>query len=639
MAQTGTGNHAPSESNTEDEHYRPWWKNPSLAVNWTALSRFALGFWILTIFVITYDSLPSFSTSLRLPVPSWCFNLFGPGKDDHVVKCTQPPPLVPTKHKALWEEVMRRIDSDEFRDEAVASLQGAVRIRTEAFDNTPPPDTHHPAYAPFSDFRAYLRDRVPSSPNPNPNHELNQTLVNHHALLYTWPGTSPTLKPLMLCAHQDVVPVPNDTLPLWTYPPYEGWYDGRRVWGRGASDDKTTELLLSQPHFTPTRTLLLAFGFDEEASGFHGASALGVEIERRFGVDGVGMIVDEGAGYYDLFGGSEGSSVSDWHLRAEGGGADGENYDEGGEKGVTVAIPGVTEKGNYNVQNRTFPPRHTTIGLLAEALVILEGEEFEMKVTENHPVYALTHCLLPSSPIPLPIPSFLTSILPRHLLRPTLSRLLRFQLFRDLALQVPFIRDQQLVCSLVPTTQAVDVVRGGKAWGVVNHRVSVVSRLGDVQERYERVLKPFAEKHGLNFPAPLTPTTPKDGPWNLLAGTIKSTYRTHRDKASRSALLPGSDATGCDDDREGVSTQGGRRKVRDVLVAPGMMTGNTDTRYYWKLSKHIFRYNHHFGGTNPDPRRNGVHTVNEWLDADVLVESVRFFVTLILNGDEGGFMD
>lgn len=32
----------------------------------------------------------------------------------------------------------------------------------------------------------------------------------------------------------------------------------------------------------------------------------------------------------------------------------------------------------------------------------------------------------------------------------------------------------------------------------------------------------------------------------------------------------------------------------------------------------------------------------EWaigLDADVLVESVRFFVTLILNGDEGGFMD
>lgn len=27
-----------------------------------------------------------------------------------------------------------------------------------------------------------------------------------------------------------------------------------------------------------------------------------------------------------------------------------------------------------------------------------------------------------------------------------------------------------------------------------------------------------------------------------------------------------------------------------IIVAPGIMTGNTDTRYYWALTKHIFRY-------------------------------------------------
>ena len=37
-----------------------------------------------------------------------------------------------------------------------------------------------------------------------------------------------------------------------------------------------------------------------------------------------------------------------------------------------------------------------------------------------------------------------------------------------------------------------------------------------------------------------------------------------------------------------------------------------DTRYYWNLTKHIFRYNHHGGqltGNNGVP--SGVHTVNE----------------------------
>lgn len=27
-----------------------------------------------------------------------------------------------------------------------------------------------------------------------------------------------------------------------------------------------------------------------------------------------------------------------------------------------------------------------------------------------------------------------------------------------------------------------------------------------------------------------------------------------------------------------------------IVVAPGIMTGNTDTRYYWDLTRHIFRY-------------------------------------------------
>ena len=39
-----------------------------------------------------------------------------------------------------------------------------------------------------------------------------------------------------------------------------------------------------------------------------------------------------------------------------------------------------------------------------------------------------------------------------------------------------------------------------------------------------------------------------------------------------------------------------------------MSSGNTDTKYYWDLTPHIFRYNHK---ATPKKLVNGVHTVNE----------------------------
>lgn len=85
-------------------------------------------------------------------------------------------------------------------------------------------------------------------------------------------------------------------------------------------------------------------------------------------------------------------------------------------------------------------------------------------------------------------------------------------------------------------------------------------------------------------PAPVSPTD--EAPYKLLSGTIRATYES----------------------RPTVDEQA----KREIKVAPGIMTGNTDTRYYWNLTKHIFRYNHQGtqltgGGGIP----SGVHTVNE----------------------------
>lgn len=63
----------------------------------------------------------------------------------------------------------------------------------------------------------------------------------------------------------------------------------------------TLETLLSHS-FSPSRTLILSFGFDEEISGLQGASQLASHLEQRYGKDGIAMLLDEGVGMKEWFG-------------------------------------------------------------------------------------------------------------------------------------------------------------------------------------------------------------------------------------------------------------------------------------------------------------------------------------------------
>jgi Gly-Xaa carboxypeptidase len=80
-----------------------------------------------------------------------------------------------------------------------------------------------------------------------------------------------------------------------------------------------------------------------------------------------------------------------------------------------------------------------------------------------------------------------------------------------------------------------------------------------------------------------------------------------------------------------------------------------DTRHYWSLTKHIFRYGHR--GTTDG--YNGAHTINEgkqvaalptvlsitWrsrhlaIKAEGFLEQIRFFTRLILNADETDLLE
>ena len=125
----------------------------------------------------------------------------------------------------------------------------------------------------FFGFHRFLEKAFPLT-----HEKLSLKKISTYSLLYTWKGSDSSKKPIILMSHQDVVPVDQPTLNDWEAGPFEGRISESSIIGRGAIDDKGTliglleavEKLLEES-FTPTRTIYLAFGHDEEVGGANGA--------------------------------------------------------------------------------------------------------------------------------------------------------------------------------------------------------------------------------------------------------------------------------------------------------------------------------------------------------------------------------
>ena len=67
---------------------------------------------------------------------------------------------------------------------------------------------------------------------------MEKQVIGDYSLLFCWKGRNREKRPILLMAHQDVVPVPSETLDQWKYPPFEGVLAEGKVWGRGSLDCK-----------------------------------------------------------------------------------------------------------------------------------------------------------------------------------------------------------------------------------------------------------------------------------------------------------------------------------------------------------------------------------------------------------------
>ena len=252
-------------------------------------------------------------------------------------------------------------------DLAARHLSQAVKFQTVSHQN-PAEDQ----VAAWEAQRAFLETTYPKF-----HAAAKREVLAGGALLYTWPGTDTTLAPIVLMAHQDVVPVVEETRGLWTADPFGGEIKDGAVWGRGSIDDKGSLIglmeaaeALAASGFTPKRTIIIASGQDEEVGGT-GARTIAETLKGR--------------GVKALFALDEGSAlVTDFPLTHK-----------------PQALIGIAEKGYATLAitakgaggHSSAPPHDTAAVTVARAVVAIADHPFPLKL--SGPSQAMLQALAP----------------------------------------------------------------------------------------------------------------------------------------------------------------------------------------------------------------------------------------------------
>ena len=414
---------------------------------------------------------------------------------------------------------MRHLIADDIQIEigpAAKRLSGAVQIRTLSFEENGEVDP-----APFLGFRAYLEQQFPRI-----HAALKKEVLAGDSLVFIWAGTDASLKPVLLMAHSDVVPVLDESGSPWTCPPYSGEIKDGFIWGRGTLDDKgslmgileAVEYLLEK-EFIPKRTVMLAFGHDEEVGGLKGAAVVAAALAER-GVT-LEFILDEGGAVVQgLFG------------------------------KLVVAALGIAEKGYVTVKltmegragHSSQPPAHTTIGLLADAIRQVESHPHPLKLAGV--VASMLDYLGPEMPF------HNRMVLANHwLFAPVLTQMLG---------DVPSTR------AMMHTTQAVTMIAGGykdnilppTALAAVNCRILP----GETVEQTVDYLRKITANPALKVePVPGFCNEP-----SAISDNHSPAFRLIQKSISQ--VFP------------------------QAVVAPYLVTGGTDSKHFVQLSQAIFRF-------------------------------------------------
>ncbi len=450
-------------------------------------------------------------------------------------------------------------------DEAGASarLGEAVRLRTVSSRE----DANLNADQ-FRQLHNLLQTRFPKA-----HAALKREIIGDLSVLYTWEGSNPTVSPILLLAHEDVVPVAPGTEGDWQIEPFSGEVKDGFVWGRGSWDDKgnlmsqmeAVEMLVASG-YKPERTVYLAYGADEEVSGARGAARIAAVLkDRKVHLD---FVIDEGLLVLD-----------------------------GVVPGLSrqAALIGVAEKGYLSVVlkmaatpgHSSMPPKKGTsaIAMMSAALKRLDDEQ---------------------------LPGGLRGVAGEMFdtLAPEMDPFSRVAL-SNLWLFGPVVQKQlessASTNAVLRTTTALTIVNAGNKENVLPGRAEATVNFrilqGDTKEQVMgHVRTQVSQAVGGNDTFELL-ALPGAVDASKVAPTDSHQYRL-LNKTVRE-VFPG------------------------VVVAPGLMVAATDSIHYGQISDHIFKFSPVRANAG-DLKR--FHGTNERLSVANYAEAIRFYHRLISEG-------
>jgi carboxypeptidase PM20D1 len=426
---------------------------------------------------------------------------------------------------------------------AVTRLARAVQFRTVTYADGPAGD-----HAAFVDWL--------KSAYPRAFAEMTPELVAGHSLLFTWRGSDPSLKPLLLTGHYDVVPVEPEAEKKWSVPPFSGVVRDGFVWGRGTLDDKVTVLgvleaadMLLRDGWRPRRTILFAFGHDEERGGERGAQAIARLLASR-GVT-LDAVIDEGGA-----------------------------ITQGVAPGVAapVALIGTAEKGFVSIElaasgnggHSSMPPVETPVAIVAAAVEQVQQHPLPSRITGS------TRTMFET-------------------LAPEMNAGMR-TVAANLWLTKPLLdlqaRKSDSLRAVLHTTTAATMIAGGikdnvmptEARAVINFRILPGETPQSVFAHVRRIITDQRVRLRVIGEKPHPPSPESDS----TAPQFAAVARTVRE------LFPG------------------------TVVTPYLLTGASDARYYEPLSPNVYRFVPVHYRKQDLERAHGVDeriAVNDYLDA------------------------
>lgn len=402
---------------------------------------------------------------------------------------------------------------------------------------------------------------------PNVHRTLDVTRVHDLSRLYTWPGSDPERAPLVLMAHVDVVPVEPGTRSEWAHPPFSGAVEDDAVWGRGALDDKASAVGILEALSTLLRN--------------------GVQPERT---------VHVALGHDEEVGGKRGARAIAKRI-TNGGPSPALVVDEGGAvtRGALpgldqpLAVVGIAEKGYLSIEltaeapggHSSAPPDATSIEMLNTALSRLLDSPLQSRL--DGVTGRMLDYVAPEMGVGLRM-----ALANRWLTAPAIRWALNRKPATKAAIrtvQVPTRLDAGVKDNVIPSS----------ATATINYRILPSQSVEEVLAHVHSTLGdlPVAVDTGQTSP-PTSVSAVEGPPFRVLQRTIREVT------------------------------------ADSVVVAPYLVPGATDSRYYADATNSVYRFLPYT--LTPDDRGR-IHGTNERISIDDYRTVVRFYVQLLRNAD------